>query len=171
METTIPSYEEIESHQFFMREALIEAKKAAKIGEVPIGAVIVQNNKIIARGHNRSITDHDPTAHAEIIAIRNACRNLENYRLPNTILYVTLEPCTMCAGSFLHSRIDTVVYGAGDSRNGALGTNLNINDYKAFNHKITIIPRILENECSELIRAFFRERRRKKGGEKNNAND
>ncbi len=153
-----------ETHQFFMQEALLEAKKAAALGEVPIGAVIVLNNEIIARGHNRSIIDHDPTAHAEIVAIRQACQYLENYRLPNTTLYVTLEPCTMCAGSFLHSRIETVVYGAGDSRNGALGTNLNINDYKAFNHKITIIPRVLESECSELIRTFFQERRRKNGG-------
>ncbi|PWD86613.1 tRNA adenosine(34) deaminase TadA [Ignatzschineria cameli] len=149
-------------HKAFMQEALLEAKKAGALGEVPIGAVIVYKGEIIARGHNRSIIDHDPTAHAEIVAIRKACAKLKNYRLPGSTLYVTLEPCTMCAGSFLHTRIDTVVYGAGDSRNGALGTNLNINDYKAFNHKITIIPRILQEECSSLIKAFFRERRVKK---------
>ncbi len=151
-------------HEAFMREALKEAEKARAIGEVPIGAVVVQNGEIIARGHNRSIIDCDPTAHAEIVAIREACRIMSNYRLPNTTLYVTLEPCTMCAGSFLHTRIDTVVYGAGDSRNGALGTNLNVNDYKAFNHKLTIIPRILQEECSTLIKAFFKERRTKTEG-------
>lgn len=149
-------------HKAFMQEALLEAKKAGALGEVPIGAVIVYKGEIIARGHNRSIIDHDPTAHAEIVAIRKACAKLKNYRLPGSTLYVTLEPCTMCAGSFLHTRIDTVVYGAGDSRNGALGTNLNINDYKTFNHKITIIPRILQEECGSLIKAFFRERRVKK---------
>ena len=148
-------------HESFMQEALIEARKAYALGEVPIGAVIVQNGEIIARGHNRSIIDCDPTAHAEIVAIREACRIMSNYRLPDTTLYVTLEPCTMCAGSFLHTRIDTVVYGAGDSRNGALGTNLNVNDYKAFNHKITIIPRVLQEECSRLIKEFFKERRTK----------
>lgn len=152
------------AHETFMREALLEAKKAGLIGEVPIGAVIVQNGEIIARGHNRSIIDCDPTAHAEIVAIRDACRIMSNYRLPNTTLYVTLEPCTMCAGSFLHTRIDTIVYGAGDSRNGALGTNLNVNDYKAFNHKLTIIPRVLQEECSTLIKAFFKERRTKNEG-------
>lgn len=148
-------------HESFMQEALIEARKAYALGEVPIGAVIVQNGEIIARGHNRSIIDCDPTAHAEIVAIREACRIMSNYRLPDTTLYVTLEPCTMCAGSFLHTRIDTVVYGAGDSRNGALGTNLNVNDYKAFNHKLTIIPRVLQEECSRLIKEFFKERRTK----------
>lgn len=152
---------EIRAHEQFMQEALIEAQKAYDIGEVPIGAVIVQEGKIIARGHNRSIIDCDPTAHAEIVAIREACRIMSNYRLPKTTLYVTLEPCTMCAGSFLHTRIDTVVYGAGDSRNGALGTNLNVNDYKAFNHKLTIIPRVLQEECSTLIKTFFKERRTK----------
>ena len=154
--------ETYQQHQYFMQEALLEAKKAGAIGEVPIGAVIVYDGEIIARGHNRSIIDNDPTAHAEIVAIRKACAKIRNYRLPGAILYVTLEPCTMCAGSFLHTRIDTVVYGAGDSRNGALGTNLNINDYKEFNHKITIIPRILQEECRSLIKAFFRERRIKK---------
>ncbi len=148
-------------HEVFMAEALIEAQKAYAIGEVPIGAVIVQDGEIIARGHNRSIIDSDPTAHAEIVAIRDACHKLQNYRLPGTTLYVTLEPCTMCAGSFLHTRIESVVFGAGDSRNGALGTNLNINDYESFNHKITIVPHILKEECSTLIKAFFKERRTK----------
>lgn len=161
LEETSMNEEDLTIHQTFMQQALIEAQKAGAIGEVPIGAVIVQDGKIIARGHNRSIIDCDPTAHAEIVAIREACRIMKNYRLPNTTLYVTLEPCTMCAGSFLHTRIDTVVYGAGDSRNGALGTNLNVNDYKAFNHKLTIIPRVLQEECSTLIKEFFKERRTK----------
>ncbi len=150
---------EKELHEAFMWEAFAEAEKAYQLGEVPIGAIIVHEGEIIARGHNRSIIDADPTAHAEIVAIRKACQKLENYRLINSTLYATLEPCMMCSGSFLHARINTVVYGAGDSRNGAMGTNLNLNDFASFNHKVEIIPHILQDECSKLIKRFFRERR------------
>ncbi len=142
-----------------MQEALLEAKRAYQIGEVPIGAVIVKEGRVIARGHNRSIIDHDPTAHAEIVAIRNACQVIGNYRLTGTQLYVTLEPCMMCAGSFIHARIDHIIYGAGDSRNGALVTNINLNEIEAFNHKVIITPHILEEECRTLLKNFFKERR------------
>ncbi len=144
-----------------MQEALLEAEKAERLGEVPIGAVIVKDETIIARGHNLSITTNDPTAHAEIVAIRNAGQILNNYRLTECRLYVTLEPCMMCAGSFVHSRISTVIYGAGDSRHGALGTQLNVNAFDAFNHKIEIIPNILEKECRTLIQQFFKQKRLK----------
>lgn len=149
----------LRKHQFFMQEAYREAEKAYAIGEVPIGAIIVRDGEIIARGYNRSIIDADPTAHAEIVAIRAACQTDANYRLPDTTLYATLEPCMMCSGALLHARISKVVYGAGDSRNGAMGTNLNVNDFESFNHKVEIIPHILQDECSELIKRFFKERR------------
>lgn len=145
--------------EFFMREALIEAKKAAMIGEIPIGAVIVKEGEIIARGFNESITQNDPTAHAEIVAIRKAGAALNNYRLVGCDLYVTLEPCMMCAGSFIHSRLNRIVYGAGDSRHGAMGTQLNVNAFESFNHKVTITPLVLAEECRTLIQTFFKEKR------------
>lgn len=154
---TVPP--ELKRHEFFMQEALNEAKKAYALGEVPIGAVIVANDEILARGHNLSITSHDPTAHAEIVAIRNACQKVENYRLLNVDLYVTLEPCMMCAGSFVHARIKRVIYGAGDSRNGAMTTNIKLNEIESFNHKVEIIPHILHDECRGLLKQFFQERR------------
>ena len=147
--------------EYFMAEALKEAQKAYEEGEVPIGAVIVKNDKIIARGYNRSITTHDPTAHAEIIAIREACQEIENYRLLDTSLYVTLEPCMMCAGSFIHARIKRVIYGAGDSRHGALNTQIKLNEVAGFNHQIEITPHILQKECQTLLKNFFKERRKK----------
>ncbi len=143
-----------------MAQALIEARKAAEIGEIPIGAVIVKDGEIIARGFNESITKNDPTAHAEIVVIRKAGEVLKNYRLIDCELYVTLEPCMMCAGSFVHSRLKRIIYGAGDSRHGALGTQLNVNAFESFNHKVSITPAVLEEECRTLIQTFFREKRK-----------
>ena len=148
------------SDELFMLEALVEARKAAEIGEIPIGAVIVKDGEIIARGFNESITTNDPTAHAEIVAIRRAGEFLQNYRLIDCELYVTLEPCMMCAGSFVHSRLKRIVYGAGDSRHGALGTQLNVNAFESFNHKVLITHSILEEECRTLIQSFFKEKRK-----------
>lgn len=148
------------SDELFMLEALVEARKAAAIGEIPIGAVIVKDGEIIARGFNESITTNDPTAHAEIVAIRRAGEFLQNYRLIDCELYVTLEPCMMCAGSFVHSRLKRIVYGAGDSRHGALGTQLNVNAFESFNHKVLITHSILEEECRTLIQSFFKEKRK-----------
>ncbi|MBS7824022.1 tRNA adenosine(34) deaminase TadA [Wohlfahrtiimonas chitiniclastica] len=145
--------------EFFMREALVEAQKAAAIGEIPIGAVIVKDGQIIARGFNESITTNDPTAHAEIVAIRRAGQALNNYRLIDCELYVTLEPCMMCAGSFVHSRLKRIIFGAGDSRHGALGTQLNVNTFASFNHRVMITQAVLAEECRTLIRSFFKERR------------
>lgn len=153
--------------QFFMQEALIEAKKAGDIGEIPIGAVIVKDGEIIARGFNESITTNDSTAHAEIVAIRRAGQVLQNYRLTDCELYVTLEPCMMCAGSFVHSRLKRIIYGAGDSRHGALGTQLNVNTFDSFNHRVIITPLVLAEECRTLIQTFFKEKRKQQKKEKN----
>ncbi len=147
-------------HETFMALALQEAMTAERYGEVPVGAVIVKNNQVIATGFNQSIMNNDPSAHAEMIAVRNACLFLNNYRLTGCELYVTLEPCMMCAGLLLHSRIKCVIFGAGDSRNGALGSQININELSTFNHKLLITHSILKDECSNLIKNFFKKRRR-----------
>ena len=146
-------------HETFMALALQEAMTAESYGEVPIGAVIVKNNQVIAAGFNQSIMNNDPSAHAEMVAVRNACQFLNNYRLTDCELYVTLEPCMMCAGLLLHSRIKRVIFGAGDSRNGALGSQININELSTFNHKLLITHSILKDECSNLIKNFFKKRR------------
>lgn len=150
---------ELLRHQHFMALALEEAEKAYALGEVPIGALLVQNGTIIGRGYNRSIIDHDPTAHAEMNAIRSAAKHIQNYRLTGSDLYVTLEPCMMCAGSLIHARIDRVIFGAGDSRNGGLVSQIALNEIEAFNHKVSIIPHILEEKCRTRLKQFFKERR------------
>ena len=142
----------------FMREAIIEAEKAAAIGEVPIGAVIVRNGEIIARAHNERETGKDATRHAEIIAIEKACAALHGWRLIGCDLYVTLEPCPMCAGAIVNSRIVRVIYGASDLRAGAFGSVLNLNDYP-LNHKPEIIGGVLADECLAPIQAFFKKKR------------
>ena len=144
---------------YYMQQALVQAQQAAAIGEVPIGAVIVQQHTIIASGYNQSISLNDPSAHAEIMALRSAARQLRNYRLPDCDLYVTLEPCPMCAGSLIHARIRRVIFGAGDSRNGALGSVCNLMDFTAFNHHYTVTSGILAEPCSRLLKDFFKARR------------
>lgn len=145
--------------EYFMREAIAEAELAAKAGEVPIGAVIVQNGEIIARAHNERETKKDATRHAEIIAIERACAVLNGWRLIGCDLYVTLEPCAMCAGAVVNSRIVRVVYGAPDLRFGAFGSLLDLNSY-ALNHKPEVIGGVLADECLAPIREFFKERRK-----------
>lgn len=142
----------------FMKEAIIEAQKAAEIGEVPIGAVVVRNGEIIARAHNERETKKDATRHAEIIAIERACAALHGWRLIGCDLYVTLEPCPMCAGAIVNSRIVRVIYGASDLRAGAFGSVLDLNTYP-LNHKPEIIKGVLHDECLEPIQAFFRRKR------------
>lgn len=146
-------------HDKWMAEAILEAKKAREQNEVPIGAVIVQNGTIIGRGHNLRESRCDPTAHAEILAIHEASRTLNAWRLLNSTLYVTLEPCPMCAGAILQSRIDTVVFGTTDPKAGCAGTLMNILQDERFNHRTNIIQGIRKDECSELLRSFFRELR------------
>ena len=154
--------------EFFMREALREAYLAAELGEVPIGAVIVRNGEIIARAHNERETEKDATRHAEIIAIERACAALHGWRLIGCDMYVTLEPCPMCAGAAVNSRLVRVIYGAPDLRAGAFGSVLNLNDY-GLNHKPELIGGVLADECLLPIREFFRKKRENARLEKENS--
>ena len=142
-----------------MQAALAEARLAADAGEVPIGAVIVHQGAIIARGQNRVLRNVDPTAHAEIVALRAAAAALANYRLSGCTLYVTLEPCAMCAGAMIHARIDRLVYAAADSKAGACGSVLAVLNHPQLNHQMTVEQGIGADESAELLRNFFRERR------------
>lgn len=141
---------------YFINIALNEAKKAAKKGEVPIGAVIVKDGKIISRGHNKKESSKKATAHAEIIAIEKASKKLGDWRLNGCILYVTCEPCIMCAGAIYQSRISKVVYGCPDKRWGAFGSIIDIRKCKELNHKVVVVDGILENECSKILVDFFK---------------
>jgi len=147
-------------HEKMMLAALAEAEKAGQNQEVPIGAVLVaQTGEILARAHNRTIALADPTGHAEILAMRAAAQKVKNYRLLNTTLYVTVEPCVMCMGAILHARVARVVYGAPDPKWGALGSLYNFADGKTFNHHPEIVPGICEARCRAIIQSFFRARR------------
>lgn len=152
---------ELDIHRTWMREAISEAKKAEAIAEVPIGAVIVADGAIIARGHNLRESSLDPTSHAEMIAIREASKHKQAWRLTGTTLYVTLEPCPMCAGAILQSRIDRVVFGTTDPKAGCCGTLMNLLQDDRFNHRTEIISGVLQEECGELLTAFFRKLRGK----------
>jgi len=143
-----------------MRLALAEARLAAERGEVPVGAVLVQDGKVVGRGFNQPITSHDPSAHAEMVAIRQAATALQNYRLPGTTLYVTLEPCTMCSGLLIHSRIARLVYGASEPRAGAVASRSQVLDQPWMNHRIQVEGGVLAEECGALLSAFFRGRRK-----------
>lgn len=142
-----------------MRLALEQACIAESLGEVPIGAVIVRDNQVIATGHNRRIIDSDPTAHAEIIAIRSAARAIGDWRLSGCTLYVTLEPCPMCAGAIVLARIDRLVYGASDPKAGAVETLYQICSDERLNHRVEIVSGILRDECARIIRKFFQRQR------------
>lgn len=143
----------------FMREALGLASEAAAAGEVPVGAVVVKDGEIIGRGYNKPITTSDPTAHAEIIALREAARSLGNYRLTGCELYVTLEPCAMCVGAMVHARLARVVYGATDPKTGACGSIVDLPGLASFNHHGRFEGGILADECSGVLKRFFAERR------------
>jgi tRNA(adenine34) deaminase len=142
-----------------MQLALEEARRAGEAGEVPIGAVIVREGEIVAYGQNRVLRDVDPTAHAELVAMRAAARELANYRLTDCVLYVTLEPCAMCAGAMTHARIARLVYAAADPKAGACGSVLEVLNHPRLNHQMQVEPGILAEESAELLRNFFRERR------------
>lgn len=145
-----------------MVEAIKEAKKAELIDEVPIGCVIVKDDKIIARGHNLRESKQRSTAHAEIIAIEKACRKLKSWRLEGCSLYVTLEPCPMCSGAILQSRIEHVVYGAKDPKGGCMESCMNMYEVKGFNHYPDVIGGVLEDECGSLLKTFFKRKREEK---------
>lgn len=146
--------------EMFMREALVQAQYAEATGEVPVGAVVVRDGGIIATGFNCPISGHDPTAHAEIMALRNAAAVCRNYRLPDCELYVTLEPCAMCVGAMIHARLKRVVFGAYDPKTGACGSVVDLFMQKELNHHTTVTGGILQDDCSAMLKAFFAERRK-----------
>ena len=143
----------------FMRVALGEAEVARNDGEVPVGAIVVLDGKIVGRGRNRVIGSNDPTAHAEVLALRDAASGIGNYRLTGVTLYSTIEPCAMCAGAIVHARVGRLVYGASDPKAGAVVTHLGICSTDFLNHKVIVEGGILEDECRRMLQSFFRERR------------
>lgn len=147
----------------WMQYALALARRAGEAGEVPVGAVLVAEDRIIGEGYNRPIGACDPTAHAEIVALRDAARRLGNYRLPNSTLYVTLEPCPMCAGAIVHARVGRVVYGAPDPRAGAGGSVFNLLQTECLNHRASVVGGVLAEACADVLHDFFRARRSKSG--------
>ncbi len=158
---------EIEKNDmYFMKIAIEEAKKAGSIGEVPIGAVVVVDGKVIAKAHNLRESEQTAIAHAELLAIDTACKEIGSWRLDNAVLYVTLEPCAMCSGAILLSRIKKVVYGASDPKGGCAGTFMNLLQDDRFNHQCELMPGVLEEETGELLTNFFRELRVKKKADK-----
>ncbi len=151
----------IQSDEYWMQYALEQAQLAQDKDEVPIGAILVKDNKIIAQGHNQPISDSDPTAHAEIVCLRNAAKKLHNYRLPDTTLYVSLEPCAMCAGAMIQARVARVVYGAPEPRSGAIDSVFRLFDQTKLNHRILSTAGILEEQSANLLKAFFKNKRLK----------
>lgn len=147
-------------HDYFMRHALMLADRAASEGEVPVGAVLVQKNEIIAEGWNQPIQLHDPSAHAEMIAIRQAGQALSNYRLTDTMLYVTLEPCAMCVGAMIHARVSRLIFGAFDPKTGAVASAFSLLNDPKHNHQIIAEGGVLQEVCAARLKAFFREKRK-----------
>ena len=146
-------------HERFMRQAIAEARRAEALGEVPIGAIAVIEGNVVGRGFNRPITSVDPTAHAEIVALREAAAAVGNYRLTGIELYVTLEPCLMCVGALVHARVSRVVFGAREPKTGALVSSTRALDISSLNHRFDVVEGVLEDECRELVQAFFRAKR------------
>lgn len=149
----------VSAHDEFMGQALELARQAALAGEVPIGAVVVMDGEVVGRGFNHPIGGHDPTAHAELVAIREAAKRTDNYRLVGATLYVTIEPCLMCTGAFVHARIGTVVYGAAEPRTGALESTVRGAELPGHNHRVQVVGGVRADECRELMQEFFRARR------------
>ena len=145
--------------EYWMEEALREGQRTQAAGEVPVGAVVVREGRVVGRGSNRPISSNDPTAHAEIIAMREAGQALGNYRLTDCDLFVTMEPCAMCAGAMVHARIRRLVYGATDPKAGAVESVLHVLDNAALNHRVDVKKGVLAGRCMELVQAFFREKR------------
>ena len=149
------------THEKWMELALEQARLAQAMSEVPVGAVLVQDDQLIASAHNQPIYSNDPTAHAEIQLLRAAGKQLNNYRFPDTTLYVTLEPCTMCLGAMIHARVSRVVFGAYDQKTGVCGSCTDLSTSECFNHTIAIEGGVLENNCKQLLQEFFKKRRKK----------
>jgi len=144
----------------WMRMALEQARLAGEAGEVPVGAVVIKDGELVARGHNRNLLDHDPSAHAEIVALRDAASRLGNHRLVGCEMFVTIEPCAMCAGALVHARLARLVYGAADPKAGAVSSVLQVLNHPGLNHKMEVEPGVLEQECSEILQGFFRQKRK-----------
>ena len=151
------------SDEVFMHDALALAKRAAEAGEVPVGAVVVKNGAVVGRGYNRPVSGKDPTAHAEVMALRDAAERIGNYRLVDCELYVTLEPCAMCAGAIMHARVSRVVYGAADPKSGACGSVVDLFAENRLNHHATIVGGVMAAEAGSLLQGFFSARRRASG--------
>lgn len=147
------------SDEFWMEEALREAQRAEAAGEVPVGAVVVCDGRIVGRGSNRPISSHDPAGHAEIVALRAAGKSLGNYRLENCDVFVTIEPCAMCAGALMHSRIKRLVFGADDLKAGAVGSILGVINHERLNHKMEVTGGVLAARCRDIVQEFFRRKR------------
>lgn len=157
----------IKSDDDYMRLALIEAQKAYDLFEVPVGAIIVdEKGEVLAKGYNQTITSHDPTAHAEVVALRQLGQLVSNYRFPKYTMYVTLEPCCMCAMALIHARLQRIVFGASDLKTGACGSAFSLITDEKHNHRIEVTRGVLENECSTLISSFFTMRREQKRAQK-----
>ncbi len=153
------------SDELWMEEALREAQRALALGEVPVGAVVVHNGRVVGRGCNRPITAHDPTAHAEILALREAGQTIGNYRLLDCDLYVTIEPCTMCSGAITHARVRRLIYGAEDAKAGAVHSMLQVLNHPKLNHQVEVHSGVLAARCMDLLQAFFRGKREERAGE------
>lgn len=157
---------DVDTH--WMQLALEQAQQAAEAGEVPVGAVLVnQHNELLAAGHNQPISSHDPTAHAEIMVLRQAAKTIQNYRLIDTTLYVTLEPCVMCVGAMVHARVKRLVYGAEEYKTGAILSSCKLLDESHFNHKIEIKSGVLQQQCADIMSDFFTRRRAEKKSQNN----
>ncbi|MBI2682919.1 MAG: tRNA adenosine(34) deaminase TadA [Acidobacteriales bacterium] len=143
----------------FMRMALEEARRAERLGEVPVGAVVVLDGGVVGRGGNRNLSDHDPTAHAEIVALREASRTLGNHRLVGCAMFVTIEPCAMCAGALIHARLQRLVYGANDPKAGAVQSVMQVLNHPALNHRMEVTGGVMSEECSSMLQDFFRRKR------------
>jgi tRNA(adenine34) deaminase len=146
-------------HERFMREALVLAEAARAAGEVPVGAVVVMGDEVIGRGFNEPIRSQDPTAHAEIVALRDAARRMGNYRLTGATMYVTVEPCMMCVGALVHARVGTLVFGTTEPKAGAVESTGRFHEHSALNHRMTVVSGVLAPECRNIVRAFFQDRR------------
>jgi len=149
----------LDSDEKFMKLALQEAQKSQEMNEVPVGAIIIMNGEVISKSHNKSISQNDPTSHAEINALRNAASKVRNYRLTGATLYVTLEPCAMCYGAIVHARITRLVFGAYDPKTGVCGSSIKLHEQACFNHSPEITGGVLEEDCSLILKDFFKERR------------
>ena len=149
-----------ENHEYYMQQCLDLAREAEKLGEVPVGALVVRDNEIIGRGFNRPISSCDPSAHAEVVALREAAQQLGNYRLPNTTLYVTVEPCTMCAGALIQARVAHLVFGTTEPKSGAVCSHKQVLEGDHLNHRVQYTRGVLAEQCAALIQEFFRAKRR-----------